>query len=151
MSDHPHSVFQTTTKFKWNFLYFNFFPLPLVLSLGSTEKSLAPSSLVFLSGICIYGWDLHTHALKSPSNLKAKQSQLSWLLFLQQRFQWCLLQPLFCVLWVETLIVGLQSVWSNFRERILQKVHSKVSASDNKNQHFRKVMMKSSEGWCNKA
>ena len=30
--------------FRWNFLCFSFCPLPLVLSLGTTEKSLAPSS-----------------------------------------------------------------------------------------------------------
>uniref|UniRef100_A0A8B9QH24 Glycoprotein endo-alpha-1,2-mannosidase n=2 Tax=Apteryx owenii TaxID=8824 RepID=A0A8B9QH24_APTOW len=31
--------------FKWNFLCFSLCPLPLILSLGTTEKSLAPSSL----------------------------------------------------------------------------------------------------------
>jgi len=30
--------------FRWNFLCFSLCPLPLVLSLGTTEKSLAPSS-----------------------------------------------------------------------------------------------------------
>jgi len=30
--------------FSWNFLYFSLCPLPLVLSLGITKKSLAPSS-----------------------------------------------------------------------------------------------------------
>ena len=29
---------------RWNFIYFSLCPLPLVLSLGTTEKSLAPSS-----------------------------------------------------------------------------------------------------------
>jgi len=31
--------------FKWNFLYYNLCPLPLVLSVDSTERSLALSSL----------------------------------------------------------------------------------------------------------
>lgn len=31
---------------KWNFLCFNVCPLPLVISLGTTKKSLAPSSLL---------------------------------------------------------------------------------------------------------
>lgn len=37
--------------FKWNFLLFDLYPLPLVLSLGTTEKSLSQSHLLPVSGI----------------------------------------------------------------------------------------------------
>ena len=40
--------------FKWNFLYFSLYPLPLALSSGTTGKSLAPSSLLLPQGICTH-------------------------------------------------------------------------------------------------
>ena len=45
------NLFQCLTSlavnmFKWNSLYFNLCPLPLVLSLGTSKKSLAPSPLL---------------------------------------------------------------------------------------------------------
>ena len=43
--DYPDSK-KVISYVRWNFLYFNLCPLPLVLSLGTTEKSLALSSLL---------------------------------------------------------------------------------------------------------
>ena len=57
--------------FRWNFLCFSLCPLPLVLSLGSTEKSLAPSSWLTLQiFISIY------KVPSQPSLLQAEQAQL---------------------------------------------------------------------------
>jgi len=55
--------------FKWNFLYFSLCPLPLILSLNTTERCLALSSSLPPSGI--YGEDL-----SEPSLLHVKQSHL---------------------------------------------------------------------------
>ena len=58
--------------FRWNFMFFKLCPLPLVLSVDTTEKILAPSSSFPPSGI-------HTH-WKDPletSLLQTEQSQLS--------------------------------------------------------------------------
>ena len=45
MFNYPHST-KVFSYFKWNFLYFNLCLLPFLLSLNTTEKSLAPSSLL---------------------------------------------------------------------------------------------------------
>lgn len=68
--------------FKWHFLYFSLFPLPPILSLSNTEKSLAPSSFLHSSHICIDGEDLRV-----PPLLQAEQFRLSWPLLLWQMFQ----------------------------------------------------------------
>jgi len=57
--------------FRWNFLCFSLCPLPLVLSLGTTEKSLAPS---FWHPPLRYLWASLVPSL--PSLLQAKQAQL---------------------------------------------------------------------------
>jgi len=41
-------------KFRWNFICFNLSPLPLVLPVSTTEKSLIPLSLLFPSDICTH-------------------------------------------------------------------------------------------------
>lgn len=56
--------------FKWNFLYFSLCLLPLVLSLGKNEKSLAPC----VSFLPIR--NLYTLIIIFLSLLEAKQSQL---------------------------------------------------------------------------
>lgn len=45
---------------KWNFLCFNACPLHLIMSLGTTEKSLAPSSLLTPSGVYAHWEDRST-------------------------------------------------------------------------------------------
>lgn len=45
MLPHPHSKKMCFLMFRWNLLYFSLCPLPLVLSLANTEKSLVLSSL----------------------------------------------------------------------------------------------------------
>lgn len=88
MSDHPHSVFKTPRKLKWNCLYLIWCSLPLVLLLGTARKSPAPSSLLLQSRIYIPWWDVHMQTLISPSDLKAKKYQLLQLGLVQQMFQW---------------------------------------------------------------
>lgn len=109
VSDHPHSVFKTQKKFKcvciyiyigkkkkiyigniWAvyLLYFIWCSVILVLSLGTTEKSPAPPSLLLQSRIYIHWWDVHVHTLKSPSDLKVKRHQLFQLLLVQHMFRW---------------------------------------------------------------
>lgn len=58
--------------FKWNFLYFNLWPLPLVLSLGSTAKSLAPSShphMRYLYRLTVSSRSLHFSRLNNQSQV----------------------------------------------------------------------------------
>lgn len=62
--------------FRWNLLCFSLHPLPLVTSLGSTEESLAPSSLCLPSGY------LYTNSLHW-----AKQTWLSQLLLIWEMLQ----------------------------------------------------------------
>ena len=68
--------------FRVNFLCFNLCPLPLVLSLGTTEKSLAPSSLHLP-----FSWDL-----PKPCLLQAEQPHLSQP-FLMWEMIWSLHHP----------------------------------------------------------
>lgn len=90
VSDHPHSVFKTPKKLKWNLLCFIWCSLPLIFSLGTAEKSPAESCSFSLPQphICMHWWDVHMHTLKSPSDLKAKQYQPFQFLLVQQMFQW---------------------------------------------------------------
>lgn len=56
---------------KWNFLYFNLCSLPVILSLGTTEKSLVPSSLLPTT------WCLYTFQRSAPSLLLSRMNRPS--------------------------------------------------------------------------
>ncbi|NXG57216.1 ENO4 Enolase, partial [Hemiprocne comata] len=66
-------------RFKWNFPCSTLCPLPLVLSLGTTEKSLAPSSLHIR---------ISPHKVSpQPSLLQAEESQLSQPFLIREMLQ----------------------------------------------------------------
>lgn len=64
---------------KWNFLYFSLSLLPLVLSVGTTEKGLASSSSFFCNRY-LYTWINPS----KPSTLRAEQSQICQLFFIRK-------------------------------------------------------------------
>lgn len=67
---------------KWNFLYFKFCPLLLILSQGTTEKSLTlSSSIIFFSlGFCTHCLSLLVSKLSNPGALKLLYNRCSNLL-----------------------------------------------------------------------
>lgn len=68
--------------FRGTFLCFSLFPWPLILSLGTNEKILAPASYTLPSGVYVHCWDSPEFSL-----LHAGHSQLSQSLSIQEMLQ----------------------------------------------------------------
>lgn len=111
MFHHPHLTKQTN-MFRWNSMSFNSHPLPLVLSLGTTEKNLASSSSLLSSspaGTYIDGNPPETLVI-SPPKFTIRQLFLcwedmsSWKVYRHFRSEWQCHDPLGLEAWTRLIL-----------------------------------------------